>query len=74
MTRRLGAAAMFARLRKLSRHYHELGHCTKQAHDLGRFTYFHEPEDDRPFTVDGVTYCGRCHCVMPADAAGKGTP
>ena len=33
--------------------------CPKVAH-IGA-GYLHGPDDDRPYDVDGVTYCGRCH-------------
>jgi hypothetical protein len=26
--------------------------------------YLHSSEDDSPYDVDGVAYCGRCHMVM----------
>lgn len=26
--------------------------------------YLHAASDDRPYDVDGVVYCGRCHCWM----------
>lgn len=28
--------------------------------------YLHAEDEDTPYDVDGVAYCGRCHCVMPA--------
>ena len=33
--------------------------CPKIVH-LGA-GYLHGPNDDEPYNVDGVTYCGRCH-------------
>ena len=27
----------------------------------------HDEEDDRPFLVDGVTWCGRCHSRVQLD-------
>lgn len=26
--------------------------------------YLHDPEDDAPYDVDGVSYCGRCHWAL----------
>ena len=33
--------------------------CPKTPHVMTG--YLHGPEDDTPYDVDGVTYCGRCH-------------
>lgn len=33
--------------------------CAKAPH-IGT-GHLHDAKDDRPFDVDGVTYCGRCH-------------
>jgi hypothetical protein len=33
--------------------------CPKEPH-LGE-GYLHAADDDRPYDVDGVLYCGRCH-------------
>lgn len=38
--------------------------CIKVEHE-NRSCYMHEPDDDTPYDVDGVSYCGRCHRVMP---------
>ena len=27
--------------------------------------YLHDEDDDGPYDVDGVTYCGRCHRWLP---------
>lgn len=27
--------------------------------------YLHAEDDDRPYDIDGVTYCGRCHYPWP---------
>lgn len=27
--------------------------------------YLHAEDDDRPYDIDGVTYCGRCHYTWP---------
>lgn len=35
--------------------------CPKAVHADGRDGYLHGPDDDRPYDVDGVMYCGRCH-------------
>ena len=40
--------------------------CPKRAHDRGG--YLHDEEDDGPYTVDGLTYCGRCHLWLPDPA------
>lgn len=37
--------------------------CPKAAHVNGG--ELHAPDDDRPFDVDGLSYCGRCHCYLP---------
>ncbi len=34
--------------------------CAKAYHDQ-RGGYLHAADDDRPYDVDGVSYCGRCH-------------
>ena len=36
--------------------------CPKVPHDGGGF--LHAPEDDKPYDVDGVMYCGRCHWAL----------
>jgi hypothetical protein len=33
--------------------------CKKAPHVGGG--YLHDASDDRPYDVDGVVYCGRCH-------------
>jgi hypothetical protein len=33
--------------------------CKKQEHFGGG--YLHEYDDDAPYDVDGLSYCGRCH-------------
>lgn len=50
--------------------------CPKQPHDRLDGGYLHRADDDTPYTVDGVSYCGRCHhvcsrvgvCLNPANA------
>lgn len=37
--------------------------CPKVEHDR-RGGYLHSDDDDRPYDVDGVSYCGRCHRVL----------
>lgn len=37
--------------------------CPKVVHKAG-ISYEHGPTDDRPYDVDGVTYCGRCHSFL----------
>lgn len=39
--------------------------CTKVVHDPERTGYLHTADDDGPYSVDGVLYCGRCHHVLP---------
>lgn len=43
---------------------HGAGQCEKIEHG-GRTGYLHGPEDDSPYDVDGLKYCGRCHCWIP---------
>jgi hypothetical protein len=41
---------------------HKSGHgrdCHKVKHIGGG--YLHDADDDKPYDVDGVMYCGRCH-------------
>lgn len=38
--------------------------CQKVVHD-SRSGYLHEADDDNPYDVDGVAYCGRCHIALP---------
>lgn len=52
----------------------ETSTCQKVIHD-GRQGYLHGPDDDSPYDVDGVRYCGRCHVAL--NGAGRcehGTP
>lgn len=35
--------------------------CPKEPHLDQRAGYLHGPDDDGPYDVDGVMYCGRCH-------------
>lgn len=35
--------------------------CPKAPHDKRDGGYLHDENDDRPYDVDGLTYCGRCH-------------
>jgi hypothetical protein len=37
--------------------------CEKVAHT--RDGYLHAEDDDTPYDVDGVSYCGRCHRSLP---------
>ena len=41
--------------------------CTKRTHTPAQGGYLHGPEDDRPYDVDGLTYCGRCHEALAGD-------
>lgn len=38
--------------------------CQKAQHDPQRAGYLHEENDDSPYTVDGMRYCGRCHHAL----------
>jgi len=38
--------------------------CPKAHHILGEVGYLHPSEDDAPYDVDGVAYCGRCHFAL----------
>lgn len=38
--------------------------CPKNPHT--REGYLHDIDDDAPYDIDGVKYCGRCHVAMPA--------
>ena len=38
--------------------------CEKVKHDKSG-GYLHADDDDRPYDVDGVMYCGRCHICLP---------
>ena len=37
--------------------------CRKAPHDQPGM--LHEESDDRPYEVDGLMYCGRCHVWLP---------
>ena len=37
------------------------GTCDKVPHDNPAGVYRHRPDDDGPYAVDGLMYCGRCH-------------
>jgi hypothetical protein len=37
--------------------------CPKVVHELIG-GYLHAADDDGPYMVDGVSYCGRCHCWL----------
>jgi hypothetical protein len=37
--------------------------CPKAAHS-NQGGYLHGEDDDSPYNVDGVSYCGRCHMVI----------
>lgn len=38
--------------------------CPKVRHD-STDSYMHRKDDDGPYDVDGVNYCGRCHTSLP---------
>lgn len=40
--------------------------CFKEPHWVVGTAYLHGAEDDTPYDVDGVAYCGRCHHVLDA--------
>ena len=43
---------------------HGEGCCEKEPHfNLGEL---HGEKDDSPYCVDGLWYCGRCHCWLGA--------
>ena len=37
----------------------------EKVHHLG-MGYLHAADDDRPYDVDGLAYCGRCHVALSA--------
>jgi hypothetical protein len=39
------------------------GLCHKVVHDKAT-GFLHQPDDDGPYDVDGLMYCGRCHHAM----------
>ena len=56
----LGAAlARYLTLRAVAAHVQHGRDCPKVPHEGAG--YLHEPVDDGPVTVDGLTFCGRCH-------------
>ena len=38
--------------------------CSKAEHHEGETGYLHGPDDNSPYDVDGVIYCGRCHVAL----------
>ena len=45
------------------------GHsCKKEPHTFKR-GYLHAEDDDTPYDVDGIKYCGRCHTFLDLQAA-----
>lgn len=40
--------------------------CEKRPHDAAHGGYLHSEDDDSPYDVDGVRYCGRCHRCLVA--------
>jgi hypothetical protein len=38
--------------------------CGKVPHDQRAGGYLHGEDDDGPYDVDGVLYCGRCHYAL----------
>ena len=47
--------------------------CPKAPHDSGRHGYLHAPDDDHPYDVDGVAYCGRCHAFLATATSAPAT-
>jgi len=41
---------------------HGEGFCEKIVHNGDG--YFHSKDDDTAYFVDGIGYCGRCHCYL----------
>lgn len=41
--------------------------CPKMPHDNPNSGYLHAADDDSPYSVDGLLYCGRCHYSCSAD-------
>lgn len=41
--------------------------CPKAIHFPGSTGYLHGAEDDAPYDVDGLLYCGRCHTFLRSD-------
>lgn len=39
--------------------------CRKVTHNARQGGYLHAADDDGPYDVDGVAYCGRCHGLHP---------
>ena len=38
--------------------------CRKALHDKPEGGYLHGEDDEAPYDVDGVRYCGRCHMAL----------
>lgn len=47
--------------RTIGQHFHGIN-CPKVIHEGDGF--LHSPDDDSPYSVDGVIYCGRCHMAL----------
>ena len=45
--------------------------CRKAIHNPAEGGYLHGPDDDTPYTVDGVEFCGRCHRALPEHEYGE---
>ncbi len=43
--------------------------CAKVLHDVMKVGWLHAADDDSPYDIDGVAYCGRCHVAMAAHPA-----
>lgn len=38
--------------------------CAKAPHSDHPGGYLHSEDDDTPYDVDGISYCGRCHVAL----------
>jgi len=43
---------------------HGEGYCHKEIHKNDVTGYMHNEDDDTAYLVDGIAYCGRCHCYL----------
>jgi hypothetical protein len=58
----------YDRERERAEKLHGVGRCQKVEHD-GRTGHLHDSEDDSPYVVDSLRYCGRCHWFLGAEKA-----
>ncbi len=45
------------------------GHNCQKVEHIFKIGYMHSEDDDTPYDVDGVTYCGRCHTFLDLQSA-----